>query len=156
MKAAPVRPTENSSVGISKGEIRRMWGLEDIDEQQDKGADESDCEQDNIEECFEEENKRREEGEESRERREAEQEQISEDASRPKYKNVEPRPSRKEVEEHMITHIPFRTWCPHSVRGKARAVYHKRNNSGEKHVPIIGMDYMYMKSEQTEERGMPI
>ena len=108
--------------------------------------------QGDFKEFFEEEDKRMEEGEESGERREADHEQISEEASRPKYKNVEPRPSRKEVEEHMMTHIPFRAWCPHCVRGKARAAYHKKDKRGERHVPIIGMDYMYMESEQTDGR----
>ena len=25
-------------------------------------------------------------------------------------------PSRKEVEEHFLTHVPYRNWCPHCVR----------------------------------------
>ena len=29
------------------------------------------------------------------------------------------RPSQQEVDEHMLTHIPFRSWCPHCVKGKA-------------------------------------
>ena len=26
-------------------------------------------------------------------------------------------PTKKEIEEHMVTHIPYRNWCPHCVKG---------------------------------------
>ena len=29
-------------------------------------------------------------------------------------------PSRREVEEHNFTHIPFRRWCNHCLRGRGR------------------------------------
>ena len=55
----------------------------------------------------------------------------------------------------MMTHIPYRTWCPHCVRGKARANYHKKSRD-EKHIPTISMDYMFMESKEAEVKGMPI
>ena len=55
----------------------------------------------------------------------------------------------------MLTHVPFRTWCPHCVRGKARAAYHK-GKCADKQIPSIIMDYMYMESSEAEDRGMPI
>ena len=30
-------------------------------------------------------------------------------------------PSREEYEEHMQTHIPFRSWCPFCAQGKLAA-----------------------------------
>eukprot|EP00971_Amphidinium_carterae_P209657 4159003-Amphidinium_carterae.1 len=30
------------------------------------------------------------------------------------------RPSKAEVEAHNLTHLPYRSWCPHCVRAKAR------------------------------------
>ena len=78
-----------------------------------------------------------------------------EEGVKPKFKSTEPRPSKKEVEEHMMTHIPYRSWCPHCVRGKARAKYHK-GVKDEKHVPVVSMDYMFMESQTTEDKGMPI
>ena len=35
-------------------------------------------------------------------------------------------PSHKEVEEHSTTHWPFRDWCAHCVRGKAKSIAHKK------------------------------
>ena len=28
-------------------------------------------------------------------------------------------PSEKDVQEHQVTHLPFRSWCPHCVKGRA-------------------------------------
>ena len=29
-------------------------------------------------------------------------------------------PTRKEWDEHMLTHIPYRNWCPFCVKGRGR------------------------------------
>ena len=33
--------------------------------------------------------------------------------------------SRKEREEHELTHLPYRSWCAHCVRGRGRNMPHK-------------------------------
>ena len=43
----------------------------------------------------------------------------SEEASRPTTRAPPVKPSAAEVENHMVTHLPFRDWCPHCVRGKS-------------------------------------
>ena len=35
-------------------------------------------------------------------------------------------PSRQEVQEHELTHIPYRSWCAHCVRGGGRSDAHRR------------------------------
>ena len=35
-------------------------------------------------------------------------------------------PSRQEVQEHELTHIPYRSWCVHCVRGAGRSDAHRR------------------------------
>ena len=37
-------------------------------------------------------------------------------------------PSNHEREEHELTHVPFRSWCEHCVKGRARSRAHKRRN----------------------------
>ena len=66
-------------------------------------------------------------------------------------------PSAREVEEHNLDHAVFRSWCPHCVKGRAEAYGHKTEKDKERSVPIVGIDYMYMHSEQEaeEEKGMP-
>ena len=80
----------------------------------------------------------------------------------PKIVRKPDEPTRKEFEEHMVLHIPFRAWCPHCVKGRAKAGPHRENKS-ENAIPTIAMDYCYMKSqdgnshnEDMEIIGMPI
>ena len=67
-------------------------------------------------------------------------------------------PSAKGVEEHNIDHRVFGGWCPHCVKGRAESYGHRRREGEIGEVPIAGVDYMYMHSEQEkeEEKGMPI
>ena len=44
-----------------------------------------------------------------------------EEGQRPRVRKSQPMPSKREVEEHMATHIPFRNWCAHCVRGKSKS-----------------------------------
>ena len=58
-------------------------------------------------------------------------------------------PSKEEYEEHMRSHMPFRSWCEFCVKGKSKACTHKKkgenvsrsntnggtNNSGGLHLP---------------------
>ena len=95
---------------------------------------------------------------ERQEREGKEEGEEEEEGYRPKYRIVSDKPSKREVEEHMITHIPFRDWCPHCVRGKCKSTPHrKRQEGGEEEVPVVSVDYMFMESEDREaEKGMPI
>ena len=70
-------------------------------------------------------------------------------------------PSQQEVAEHSMTHWPFRDWCAHCVRGKAKTTAPRRKMY-ESEVLVIVIDYMWMTGEedkgtnQDEFRGMPI
>lgn len=54
-------------------------------------------------------------------------------------------PTAREVAEHNLTHLPFRAWCRHCVRGKGLTTAHKRlvDDLGRR-VPEVSMDYFYM------------
>ena len=59
----------------------------------------------------------------------------------------------------MLTHLPFRSWCPHGARGKSKGKPHKGQQ--QKHVreiPTVSVDYMFTHETQEpgDERGMPI
>ena len=68
------------------------------------------------------------------------------------------RPSAVKVEEHMLTHLPFRAWCKHCVRGKSKGKRHSVAQRQDHVVPTLAVDYMFMHSTQgpDEEKGMPI
>jgi len=72
-------------------------------------------------------------------------------------------PSMKEKEEHFVSHFPFRAWCEHCVRGKAKAMKHVRVDHSEEQVPVISVDYCFMNSkddtvitEDTQSKHSPV
>ena len=56
----------------------------------------------------------------------------------------------KEWEEHMVSHWPFRSWCEHCDRGKAKAELHRATTQTSE-IPIVGIDYMWMTSEEDKK-----
>ena len=58
-------------------------------------------------------------------------------------------PSRREVQEHELTHIPYRSWCVHCVRGAGRSDAHRRRarqdeEEREQHMTTWSIDYAFM------------
>ena len=65
-------------------------------------------------------------------------------------------PRRREVEEHNLTHIPFRCWCNHCLRGRGRRSAHKRRDGvDDRAVTTYSIDYMYL-TEGSATLGRPI
>ena len=57
-------------------------------------------------------------------------------------------PSRREVEEHNLTHIPFRSWCNHCLRGRGRRRRHNEGGGGDdKAMTTYSIDFMYLTEE---------
>ena len=52
-------------------------------------------------------------------------------ARKAKAKNVMMKPSQQEVDEHMLTHIPCRSWCEQCVAGKAKSNPHVKQKGKE-------------------------
>ena len=67
----------------------------------------------------------------------------------------------KEIAEHIVNHLPYRAWCKHCVKGKAKGLPHRRHDQRAKaddEVAVVSFDYAFMHDDQVEgeERGMPI
>ena len=85
-------------------------------------------------------------------------EEESEEAIRARRLKIMEKPNNEEVEEHMLTHLPFRSWCPHCVKGKARGSVHRNvSNKKDNELPTISMDYMFFvkETENEEANGLP-
>ena len=61
-----------------------------------------------------------------------EEERASEEAKKPEVLRDPGAPTPREVEEHNVTHLPFRSWCPHCVSGKAQYRHHKQREGQDK------------------------
>ena len=80
------------------------------------------------------------------------EEKEGEEARRPEVLRDPGAPTPKEVEEHNVTHMPFRSWCPHCVSGKAQSRHHKRvDHQGEKQIPEVVFDYGFLGGKDDEE-----
>ena len=60
----------------------------------------------------------------------------------------EPRP--EEREEHEKTHIPFRSWCRHCVRGRGKEEACKRTDRRHD-VAEVHLNFMFMGEEEGEK-----
>jgi hypothetical protein len=45
---------------------------------------------------------------------------VSEEAMKTRKLMDPKKPSQQEFDEHYLSHLPFRNWCPHCMRGKAK------------------------------------
>ena len=79
-----------------------------------------------------------------------ESEEVDEDAEnvirRPKRRQDPREPTEAEREEHEMTHIPFRSWCRHCVRGRGKEEA-CRQVKRDYDVAEVHMDFMFMGEE---------
>ena len=52
-------------------------------------------------------------------------------------------PTAEEYEAHRVDHLPYRSWCPHCVNGKATSRPHKPRTADRDSVPQLGFDYLH-------------
>jgi hypothetical protein len=60
------------------------------------------------------------------------------------------KPSSSEVADHELTHLPFRNWCRHCVKGRSTERGHYRKEREEGAVPEVHMDWAFPSSEGGE------
>ncbi|CAE6937842.1 unnamed protein product [Symbiodinium natans] len=65
-------------------------------------------------------------------------------------------PSDSEVREHCLTHLPFRPWCRHCIRGKAPALAHKEPSNTEYTKPLVAIDYCFLSSSEGNASESPV
>ena len=65
-------------------------------------------------------------------------------------------PTRKEIQEHVLTHLPLRSWCGHCLRGRVTSLPHFRSETeGEHVVPTVSIGYFFMgPCGQREAQGV--
>ena len=88
-------------------------------------------------------------------------EEEEDDAEKPKTREMPKGPTKKERQVHEATHLPFRSWCRHCVRGRGRNNPHKKQGEGTEEVkdmriPRIHMDYFFMSQEEEKAGKNPL
>ena len=57
-------------------------------------------------------------------------------------------PSEREIEEHNFTHVPYRNWCPHCVRGRGKDLDHRRSTEDDRRIREFSFDYFFPGDER--------
>ena len=63
-------------------------------------------------------------------------------------KLVDPRlPNEDEIREHYLTHLPFRNWCPHCIRGRGKEMNNTKTDKEERGIDEFHLDYCFPGDE---------
>ena len=78
------------------------------------------------------------------------QEPTDQEAQSPKTLTSPITPTQKEIDEHYINHLPYRSWCPCCVMGRANEDPHRKVNeeSKQSQIPTIGIDFGFAGEEE--------
>ena len=68
----------------------------------------------------------------------------SEETRRPKLRALPANVGKEEFDAHQLTHLPFRSWCDHCVRGKAVDDAHRPRIEQYRGEAKMGMDYFFL------------
>ena len=61
-------------------------------------------------------------------------------------------PTAQEVREHQLTHLPYRSWWRHCVRGKGKSLAHRQLEAEATHeVPHVSLDYAFISCGRNTE-----
>ena len=60
-------------------------------------------------------------------------------------------PTQQEWDDHIKTHVPFRAWCPHCVRGRDRNAPHPVVHRDADALPVISFDYCDLGNREMPE-----
>ena len=56
-------------------------------------------------------------------------------------------PSEEEVREHETSHLPYRSWCPHCIKGRGKEMGHMKQVKVDSGVPEYHVDYCFPGDE---------
>ena len=68
----------------------------------------------------------------------------SEETRRPNHRALPANVSKEEFDAHQLTHLPFRSWCDHCVKGKAVDDAHRPRIDSHRGEAKVGMDYFFL------------
>jgi hypothetical protein len=88
-------------------------------------------------------------------------EESEEQARTPKTRRSPKAPTKAEREAHDATHLPYRAWCHHCVRGRGAKKPHRRQTTDDKEnedmkVPRILMNYHFMSTKDEQNGKNPV
>ena len=77
--------------------------------------------------------------------------EVCEESRVPKRMQNPMLPSKAEREMHELTHVPFRSWCEHCVRGRGESVRHEAGKEMPEQTEVH-MDFFFIGDEDQNEK----
>jgi len=56
-------------------------------------------------------------------------------------------PTKAEIDEHELSHVPYRNWCPHCVMGSGKDLDHRKGIEEERGLSEFSFDYCFPGDE---------
>jgi len=87
--------------------------------------------------------------------------EVGEEARAPKVRRAPKGPTQLEREQHEATHLPFRDWCAHCVRGVGEKTPHRRkglqaDDEEDAKIPRMVLNYHFMSTRDAENGKNPV
>ena len=60
-------------------------------------------------------------------------------------------PTQKQLDDHRVDHLPFRSWCPECVAGRATGEQHVARKD-QKQITTFSMDYLYCTKSRVSKK----
>ena len=73
------------------------------------------------------------------------------EARRPRVLRDPGAPTEEQIEEHNTNHLPFRSWCPACVAGKAKDKFHSKIKDEEHGIPTVVFDYCFLATNDVKD-----
>ena len=86
---------------------------------------------------------------------------CAEEARVPKVRRAPKGPTQLEREQHEATHLPFRDWCAHCVRGAGNKTPHRRKSlkteeEEDTKIPRVVLNYHFMSTRDADNGKNPV
>ena len=66
-------------------------------------------------------------------------------------------PTQSEIDEHNVTHVPFRSWCPFCIRGRGLSSGHfAKKEPDDQQIPTLSVDYMFLGDESSRDTDLTV
>ena len=56
-------------------------------------------------------------------------------------------PTLSELQEHRVSHLPYRSWCPDCVEAFAREMAHRNKDAALRDFPLVSVDDFFLSSK---------
>ena len=76
---------------------------------------------------------------------------CGDDAQKPSLFKAPTTPSAEEVATHFLTHMPYRSWCPHCVACRRGNTPHVSKPDAPRTIPLLVADYCYIRDTKDQD-----